>query len=145
MQKFLTKKEIIKAIENCFESGGKLIILGNGGSMAEASHFAAEFVGLNRHATALSDPAIITALANDFGYKNAFANWVNAIGRHNDLIIGISSSGKSKNITAVFKDQKWRRIPFIDFPRKGTTTSEVQNNQLKLIHSIYDYFKSHTI
>lgn len=141
--KRMTKREIVKAIVDCFDRGGKLIIFGNGGSMAEASHFATEFIGINKSAVVLSDASTITALANDFGYENVFATWVNALGTNRDLLIGISSSGKSKNIKVTFKDQKWRKIPFIDFPRKGKSISEIQNNQLKLMHKIYGEIKEY--
>lgn len=133
----VTKKDIVKLIEKCFENGGKVIIFGNGGSMAEASHFATEFIGIGLPAIALSDPATITALANDFAYDIVFDTWLGAIYKENDLVIGISSSGKSINVNLGLMNRN-----AIDFPRKGKTTSEVQENQLKLIHEIYEYFKN---
>jgi phosphoheptose isomerase len=133
----MKSKELIKQIEKCFKRGGKIIVFGNGGSMAEASHFAAEFVGIGLPAISLSDPSMISALANDYGYEVVFERWVRAIAKPEDLLIGISSSGKSKNVNNALK----LYFESIDFPRIGKTTSEIQNNQLKLIHIIYENFK----
>lgn len=131
---------ITKQILDCFNREGKVIIFGNGGSMAEASHFATELIGIGKPAIALSDPATITALANDNTYEDVFLLWIHAIGREGDLAIGISSSGKSKNINKAY-DLLPFDMKYIDFPRKGKNTSEVQNNQLKLIHKIYKELK----
>ena len=134
-------QQIINKIKTCFENGGKLLIFGNGGSMAESSHMATEFIGIGLPAIALSDPAIITALSNDFSYEDVFQNWVSAIVKREDLVIGISSSGRSASIINAYKYCERLRLNFIDFPRKGKTTSEIQENQLKLIHKIYEAFK----
>lgn len=132
--------DIIKKIEACFDRGGKLLVAGNGGSAAESAHLAAEFVGIGYPAIAFSDPSVITALSNDFGYEEAVVLWLTALMKPEDLFIGISSSGKSKNINnaLIYAGQIGQAI---DFPRKGTTTSEVQNKQLELIHKIYEAFK----
>lgn len=139
--KMLTAREITKQITECFIDGGKLIWLGNGGSMAESSHASAEFTGLGLPSIALSDLSTITALSNDFGYDNVFAKWIDSIYKPYDLIIGISSSGKSFNVNNAFAFCDLKHLAWIDFPRKGKTTSEVQNNQLKMIHKIYENFK----
>jgi D-sedoheptulose 7-phosphate isomerase len=79
--------------------GNKLILIGNGGSAAIASHQAIEFLkngGIR--ALALNDGAALTALANDFGYANVFAEQIKMIGQRGDLLIAISSSGQSTNI-----------------------------------------------
>jgi D-sedoheptulose 7-phosphate isomerase len=80
-------------------SGNKMILIGNGGSAAIASHQAIEFLkngGIR--ALALNDGASLTALANDFGYANVFAEQLKMIGQRGDLLIAISSSGQSTNI-----------------------------------------------
>jgi D-sedoheptulose 7-phosphate isomerase len=95
-------------ITACFRSGKKLLICGNGGSAADAQHMAAEF--LNRlssdfdrpglPAIALTtDTSFLTSYANDCGYEGVFARQVQAIGRRDDVLIGISTSGNSKNVT----------------------------------------------
>jgi D-sedoheptulose 7-phosphate isomerase len=87
------------------ESGGKLLIFGNGGSAADATHLAAEFVGrfLRERpaapALSLSDNAsAITAIANDYGFENVFARQVEALGRAGDVAMAISTSGRSPNV-----------------------------------------------
>jgi D-sedoheptulose 7-phosphate isomerase len=79
--------------------GNKMILIGNGGSAAIASHQAIEYLkngGIR--ALALNDGASLTALANDFGYANVFAEQLKMIGQRGDLLIAISSSGQSTNI-----------------------------------------------
>lgn len=137
----MTYKQIIKIIETCFKEGNKLLIFGNGGSAAEASHFAAEFIGLGLPAIALTDPAVLTALSNDYNFRGVFSMQIEALAKPGDVAIGISSSGESFNITWGLIVAKERDLIAIDFPRRGKTTSQIQNNQLKLIHQIYDHFK----
>jgi len=98
-------------ITNCFKSGNKLLICGNGGSAADAQHIAAEFVGkfyrIDRPALpaiALNvNTSIITALANDFGYDGIFSRQIEALGQKGDVLMGISTSGNSKNIIEASK------------------------------------------
>jgi D-inositol-3-phosphate glycosyltransferase len=95
----------------CLQRGGKLLICGNGGSAAEAQHMAAELVGRfklhgRRALPALAltaDTAVLTAWANDSGYDHVFARQVEALGRPEDLLIGISTSGRSPNLVAAFQ------------------------------------------
>ncbi|MCX7929717.1 MAG: SIS domain-containing protein [Chlorobi bacterium] len=88
-------------------AGAKLLLCGNGGSAADAQHFAAELVVRYRStvvrpalpAIALTtDPSLITAGGNDIGFENVFARAVEALGRDGDVLIGISTSGKSENV-----------------------------------------------
>jgi phosphoheptose isomerase len=103
--------DVAGAISACFARGGKLLVCGNGGSAAEAQHLAAELVGrfkcLDRGglpALALTaDTAVLTAWANDAGYEHVFARQVEALGRPGDLVIGISTSGRSPNLLEAFK------------------------------------------
>jgi D-sedoheptulose 7-phosphate isomerase len=90
-----------------FQAGGKVLIFGNGGSAADAQHLAAEFV--NRFqverpplaALALTtDTSILTAVANDYDFKQVFVKQVRALGRSGDLAWGISTSGNSPNVVA---------------------------------------------
>lgn len=88
-------------------NGGKLLAVGNGGSAAQAQHFAAELVGRFRRtrdpfaAIALTtDTATLTATSNDFGYEHVFARQVSALGRAGDLLIAFSTSGESPNVLA---------------------------------------------
>ena len=80
-------------------SGNKMILIGNGGSAAIASHQAIEFLKNGGvRALALNDGASLTALANDFGYANVFAEQLRMLGRGGDMLVAISSSGQSTNI-----------------------------------------------
>ena len=84
--------------------GGKIITCGNGGSMCDAMHFAEELTGRfrgNRRAlaaVALCDPTHITCVANDYGYDYIFSKGVEAVGRPGDLLLGITTSGNSRNV-----------------------------------------------
>ena len=85
--------------------GKKILACGNGGSAADAQHFAAEIVGRFQHerpalpAIALTtDTSVITALANDYGYEHIFARQLEALGSAGDILVGISTSGNSANV-----------------------------------------------
>jgi D-sedoheptulose 7-phosphate isomerase len=96
-----------ETIVRAVAAGRQLFAFGNGGSAADAQHFAAELVGrfeVERRplpAVALtSDSSIVTALANDFGYDQVFARQISAHGRAGDVAVGISTSGLSRNVEA---------------------------------------------
>ncbi|MFC3847773.1 D-sedoheptulose 7-phosphate isomerase [Helicobacter baculiformis] len=87
------------------KEGNKVLICGNGGSAADAQHFAAELTGRYKReraglpAIALStDTSALTAIANDYGYPRVFARQVEALGRQGDYLVGISTSGNSENV-----------------------------------------------
>jgi len=97
--------QLVGWIVETFRSGGKLLIFGNGGSAADAQHMAAEFVNrfkLDRRplpAIALTtDSSILTSIGNDFGFDLIFAKQVEALGKPEDLVLGISTSGNSPNV-----------------------------------------------
>lgn len=94
----------------CLLDGGKILICGNGGSASDAQHFAAEIVGrfeTERRAypaVALStDTSILTAVGNDYGYDEVFARQVDGLGRPEDVLMGISTSGSSENVIRAVK------------------------------------------
>jgi phosphoheptose isomerase len=93
------------AIRVCFERGGKLLLFGNGGSAADAQHIAAEFVGrFGRERVPLpaialtTDSSVLTAVSNDYGFHQVFARQIRAIARPRDVVIAISTSGRSPNV-----------------------------------------------
>lgn len=102
--------DVVRAAEILFaavETGGKLLICGNGGSAADAQHLAAEFVSSltlghprpSIPAVALTtDTSVLTAIANDFGVEGVFERQVEALGRQGDVLIAISTSGNSANV-----------------------------------------------
>ncbi|MDA1038706.1 MAG: SIS domain-containing protein [Planctomycetota bacterium] len=96
---------IANHIAHCLENGGTLYFCGNGGSAADAQHIAAEFVGRflreRRPLAAIALPcnsALITALGNDYSHDEIFSRQVEALTRDADCVIGISTSGTSRNI-----------------------------------------------
>lgn len=95
---------VAHTLAECFESGGKALICGNGGSSADAMHFAEELTGRFRKerpalpALACTDPGHLTCAANDYGFQNVFSRWIEAHGRRADVVIVLSTSGNSDNI-----------------------------------------------
>jgi D-sedoheptulose 7-phosphate isomerase len=97
-------------IKSCLSKGGKILVCGNGGSAADAQHFVAELVGrfeTNRAGLAAialtTDTSILTAVANDFGYDQIFSRQVQAIGKPEDCLVAISTSGNSSNVVKAVK------------------------------------------
>lgn len=97
--------EMVTLLVETFKRGGKLLVMGNGGSAADAQHFVAEIVGrfkMERRglpAIALStDTSILTAIGNDYGFDRVFSRQVEALAAPGDLIVGISTSGNSPNV-----------------------------------------------
>jgi D-sedoheptulose 7-phosphate isomerase len=93
------------AMQNCIKNGGKILIMGNGGSAADSQHIAAEIVGRFKKerkgmpAIALTtDTSILTSVGNDYGYDYIFARQIEALCRPEDLVIGITTSGNSANV-----------------------------------------------
>ncbi len=100
-------------LAECITTGHKILIFGNGGSAADAQHIAAEFV--NRFiierpplaAIALTtDTSTITSIGNDYHFDEIFSKQINALGRKNDIAIGISTSGNSKNVIGAINTAK---------------------------------------
>lgn len=129
--------KIVKQIKECFDRGNKVLICGNGGSSAEASHFSEELISYGYPAIALNDVAVITALSNDYSYEEVFSRYIIALGQLNDILIVISTSGKSKNVLRAMKTAKQKGMEVIEWPRIGKTTEDIQNRQLELIHKVY--------
>jgi D-sedoheptulose 7-phosphate isomerase len=97
----------VDAIVSALQRGGKVLVFGNGGSAADAQHFAAELVGrylrARRALAALAltvDTSILTAVGNDHGFDRVFARQVEALGAAGDVAMGISTSGQSPNVVA---------------------------------------------
>ncbi len=97
--------EAINLTRASYQKGGKLLLMGNGGSAADAQHIAAEFVGRykkeRRPVAALAltvDTSILTCVGNDYGYENVFSRQVEALAKKEDVVIGISTSGNSENV-----------------------------------------------
>jgi len=108
------------AVVACLDAGGKILACGNGGSAADAQHFVAEIVGRFERerrglpAVALSvDPSVVTAIGNDFGFDLVFARQVEALARPGDLLLVISTSGRSPNVIAAAEVARRLRVAVI--------------------------------
>ena len=116
---------ISAAILGCFRSDGKVLVCGNGGSMADAMHVAEEFSGrfrLDRDplpAIALSDPAHMSCVANDYGYDYVFSRQVKALGKMEDILICLSTSGNSRNLVLAAQEAKAKRMRVISALGRG--------------------------
>lgn len=138
-------------------SGRKLILCGNGGSSSDAAHIAAEFVcrfvGDRRPYPAMAlgvDGGLLTAIGNDYDFNEAFSRQVRAFGQSGDVFIGISSSGKSRNVLAAIEEGRRRGLVTvallgrdggftkgaadIELIVPGETTARIQEAQKFLLH-----------
>ncbi len=99
-------------IKRAIQNGGKVMSCGNGGSHCDAMHFAEELTGRFREnrkplpAIAISDPSHLSCVANDYGYEYVFARFIEALGKPEDVLLAISTSGNSKNILEACKVAK---------------------------------------
>jgi D-sedoheptulose 7-phosphate isomerase len=112
----------VETLSAALGSGGKVLIFGNGGSAADAQHFACELVGRflrERQALAAialtTDASTMTAVANDYGFDRVFVRQIEALGRPGDVAIGISTSGSSANVLAAVQYAKSRGLKTVAF------------------------------
>ena len=121
---FLNNTEIIQNAANmiikAYQNNKKVLIMGNGGSAADSNHIAAEFVSrfkLERKPLAAisltANQSVITAIANDYDFNKVFSRQIEALGQEGDVLIGISTSGKSQNIIEGFKTAKEKKLATI--------------------------------
>jgi len=117
-------------IEQCLRAGNKLLVCGNGGSAADAAHFATElvvrFAKDRRSYPAIclaNDGGLLSAAGNDYGFDEIFARQVTAFGRPGDVLICLTTSGKSKNVVRALEEAKARKLKTIAFlGRDGGST-----------------------
>lgn len=128
-QKILETKELISRIEKvsdrfveCYKSGGRIFFAGNGGSAADAQHLACELVGrfyLNRRALAAealnTNTSSLTAISNDYSFKEVFSRQLEANAREGDVFVGISTSGNSDNIIEAIKKCREKNVFVVGF------------------------------
>ena len=143
---------------------GKILICGNGGSAADAQHFAAEMTGrfeqerMELAAVALTtDTSALTAIGNDYGFEHIFSKQVRALGRPGDVLLGISTSGNSGNVIEAIKAAHERDMRILAFTgRDGgkiaamlkdndillnvphPRTARIQENHIVLVHALCD-------
>jgi phosphoheptose isomerase len=152
-------------VEQCLRAGNKLLVCGNGGSAADASHFATELVvHFARDRRALpaiclaSDSGILTAAANDYGFDEIFARQVAAFAQSGDVLICLTTSGKSKNLIRALEEAKARKLKTIaflgrdggstigiadlDLLVKSDSTARVQEAHQLLLHVLCEVIES---
>jgi D-sedoheptulose 7-phosphate isomerase len=105
-----TTRTIARAVTDALKAGNKLLLIGNGGSAADAQHIAAEIVGRYKQerpgwaAIALTtDTSALTAIANDYGFEQVFARQVQGLARRGDVLFALTTSGRSPNILAALR------------------------------------------
>ncbi len=115
-------EQISAALADCFRRGGKVLLCGNGGSAADAQHVAGEFVNRFRFdhpalpAIALTtDTSILTAIGNDSAFEFVFSRQVEALGRPGDVLVGISTSGKSPDVLRALEAARRNGLTTIGF------------------------------
>jgi D-sedoheptulose 7-phosphate isomerase len=124
-----TARAIAEVVINALRSGNKILLIGNGGSAADAQHIAAEIVGRYKQdrpalpAVALTtDTSALTAIANDYGFEQVFARQVEGLGQHGDVLLALSTSGRSPNIVAALRTARERGLATVGFTgSKGET------------------------
>jgi phosphoheptose isomerase len=144
-------------IEPCLRAGNKLLVCGNGGSAADAAHFATEFVVRfvkDRPAypaiCLTGDGGLLTAAGNDYGFDEIFARQVAALGRENDVLICLTTSGNSKNVKRALEEAGKRKMKTIallgrdggstvgladvDLLVRGDSTARIQEAHKLLLH-----------
>ncbi len=150
-----------KLLIETFTKGGNLYTCGNGGSHCDAMHFAEEFTGRYRKdrkplgALALGDPSHTTCVSNDYGFEHIFSRQIEGLGREGDLLVGLSTSGQSKNVIEAFKVAKTKGIKTVALLGKGggelkdlsdlaiviegtETSDRIQEMHIKLIHTVIE-------
>jgi len=161
-------REVTRAadlIEECLRAKNKLLVCGNGGSATDASHFATELVvrfAKDRRALPAiclaSDSGILTAAGNDYGFDEVFARQVTAFGVPGDVLVCLTTSGKSKNVIRALQEAKARQIKTIaflgrdggltlgvadlDLLVKGDSTARVQEAHQLLLHVLCEIIES---
>jgi D-sedoheptulose 7-phosphate isomerase len=120
-----TLVKIADTMTRALQGGGKILLCGNGGSAADAQHVAAELLGRYEAereplaAVALTtDTSALTAIANDYGFEHVFARQVRGLGNKGDVLIGLSTSGKSANVLAALDAAREMGIVTIGFTGK---------------------------
>lgn len=133
----------VDAIVAAFKNGNKVLFCGNGGSAADAQHLAAEFSGrFYKDRKALPAEALhcntsyITAVANDYSYDVIYSRMVEGIGNNGDVIIGLSTSGNSKNIIKAFETAKEKNMITIGFTGESGGGMKAVSNYLINVPSI---------
>ena len=151
IDKFINDDTIINAIEESakimtvsIDNGGKIISCGNGGSMCDAMHFAEELTGKFREerspipAVSISDPSHITCVGNDYGFDAIFSRYVESVGNTGDVLIAISTSGKSTNVIRAAEEANRKGIKVVALTgNDGGELSDLCDIEIRVPHFGY--------
>ncbi len=136
--------DAIEMLTVSLSQGGKVISCGNGGSMCDAMHFAEELSGRFRNdrrglaALSISDPSHISCVANDYGYEYVFSRFVESVGKKDDVLLGISTSGNSENVIEAVKTAKEKDIKTIVLTGKtGGQLADLADLEIRAPQSEY--------
>lgn len=151
LEVFMKDENNFRAIEKSAQlmiesinQGGKIISCGNGGSMCDAMHFAEELGGKFRDnrksiaAISISDPSYLTCVGNDFGFENIFSRFIEGLGKQNDVLLAISTSGNSKNVIEAAKTAKKMGIKVVGLTGKdGGELKQFCDAEIRVNHDGY--------
>lgn len=158
-------QEAVDAVARSLESGGKLLVCGNGGSAADAAHLVTEFVVRfvsERPAYPAiclsSDGGTLTAAGNDYGFEEVFARQVAAFGQGGDVLICVTTSGNSRNVQRALEEAKRREVTTIallgrdggptagvadiELLVRGESTARIQEGHMLLLHVLCEAVES---
>ena len=175
LKQFLSNEGNIKSIEkaalamsDAIKNGSKIMSCGNGGSHCDAMHFAEELTGRYREnrkalpAIAISDPSHISCVSNDFGYDYIFSRYIEGLGQAGDVLLGISTSGNSKNVLRAAEMAKQKKMTVVALTGKNGGeladladieirvphlgyADRVQEIHIKVIHILIQLIEKHTL
>ena len=161
--------EVAKVASSTIKAGHKIMLCGNGGSAADSQHIAAELIGRfekerrSMAAIALTtDTSALTAIGNDYGYDQVFARQVEGLGQSGDLLIGISTSGNSKNVVKameVAQSKGIRTVALVGDKPEGamqgianyvlaapsTNTARIQECHILIMHTLCQLVESESV
>jgi len=153
--------KVARLVAQTLRNNHKIILCGNGGSAADAQHFAAELVGrfrFDRQAwpaiSLSSDPSIVTSIGNDYGFEQLYARQVSAWGQDEDILVAISTSGTSPNVLAAVQEAKKQNMKIVGLTGKkpsalqelsdlslavpSLNTPQIQQAHMAILHAICD-------
>lgn len=161
---FIKIKEAGDILSGSVNAGGKVLTCGNGGSMSDAMHFAEELTGRYREnrpplaAISLADASHITCTANDYGFESIFSRMVDAVGKPEDVLFAISTSGNSENVLKAAESAKKQGMKIVALTGKDggklakmadveirvphfSWSDRIQEMHIKIIHTLIDYIE----
>ncbi len=155
---------VVRQLKEAFAGGKKVLIAGNGGSAAQAQHFSDEMVGRYRQdrpaypvVALTADSAVLTCVANDYGYDYVFSRQIEALGTPGDIFVGLTTSGASENILKAAERARQQGMTIVsltgeqgtfkdmaDFPVivPSQTGARIQELHLHAIHLICEAFEA---